>query len=62
VIARGDPIEPPLRVEVEGPPETDATALADELARILNAQFEVIRLDPGSLPVSEQKTPVVRRT
>jgi hypothetical protein len=62
VIAAGDPIEPPLRVEVEGPTEIDTEALAGELARTLGAQFEVIRLDPGSLPVSEHKTPIVRRT
>jgi phenylacetate-coenzyme A ligase PaaK-like adenylate-forming protein len=61
VIASGDPIEPPLRVEVEAPAELDTAALAGELHRTLGAQFEVIRLDPGTLPVSEHKTPVVRR-
>jgi phenylacetate-CoA ligase len=62
VVATGDPIEPPLRVEVEAPAELDTQAIAEELERTLRAQFEVIRLDPGSLPVSEHKTPVVRRT
>jgi phenylacetate-CoA ligase len=61
VIASGDPIEPPLRVEVEAAAELDTAALAGELHRTLGAQFEVIRLDPGTLPVSEHKTPVVRR-
>ena len=62
VLATGVPIEPPLRFEVEGPTGTDVAALATELGQRLNAQFEVIRLDPGSLPVSEHKTPVVHRT
>ena len=62
VVATGDPIVPPLRVEVEAPPGTDLAAVAGELHRTLRAPFEVIRLDPGSLPVSEHKTPLVRRT
>jgi phenylacetate-CoA ligase len=62
VVASGDPIEPPLRVEVEAPPGVDTSALADELRATLRTSFEVIRLDPGSMPVAETKTPVVRRT
>jgi phenylacetate-CoA ligase len=62
VVATGDPIVPPLRVEVEAAPGTDLGPVADELHRTLRAPFEVIRLDPGSLPVSELKTPLVRRT
>ena len=61
VIATGDPIEPPLRVEVEAPPGTDTDSVAGRLARTLNARFDVIRLDHGSLPVSEHKTPLVER-
>jgi phenylacetate-CoA ligase len=62
VVAAGDPIEPPLRVEVEAPPGVDTAALAAELRATLRTSFEVIRLDPGSMPVTETKTPVVRRT
>ena len=61
VIASGDPIEPPLRVEVESPPRTDTDSVAGQLERTLNARFHVIRLDHGSLPVSEHKTPLVHR-
>jgi phenylacetate-coenzyme A ligase PaaK-like adenylate-forming protein len=61
VVANGDPIEPPLVVEVEGPPATDTAGLAAELHRRLGAQFEVVRLDPQTLPVAEHKTPVVER-
>jgi phenylacetate-CoA ligase len=61
VIARGDPIEPPLRVEVEAPPGTDTASVAGRLERTLNARFDVVRLDRGSLPVSEHKTPLVER-
>jgi phenylacetate-CoA ligase len=61
VIASGDPIEPPLRVEVEAPPGTDTESVAGQLERSLNARFEVTRLNHGSLPVSEHKTPLVER-
>jgi phenylacetate-CoA ligase len=61
VVASGDPIEPPLVVEVEAPPATDTTALAAELHSRLGAQFEIVRLDPQTLPVAEHKTPVVER-
>jgi len=61
VVANGDPIDPPLVVEVEGPPATDIAALAAELHGRLGARFEVVRLDPQTLPVAEQKTPVVER-
>jgi phenylacetate-CoA ligase len=61
VVASGDPIEPPLRVEVEAPPGTDTDSVAGQLQGTLNARFEVIRLDRGTLPVSEQKTPLVHR-
>jgi phenylacetate-CoA ligase len=62
VVAAGDPIRPPLRVEVEAPAGVDLAAITEELHRTLRAPFEVIRLDPGTLPVSEHKTPLVRRT
>jgi phenylacetate-CoA ligase len=61
VIASGDPIEPPLRVEVEAAPGTDTESVAGQLERSLNARFDVTRLDRGSLPVSEHKTPLVER-
>jgi len=61
VIASGDPIEPPLRVEVEAPPGTDTHSVVAQLEHTLNARFEVIRLDHGTLPVSEHKTSLVHR-
>jgi phenylacetate-CoA ligase len=61
VIAEHDPIEPPLAVEVEGPETIDTGAIAAELHDRLGAQFEVVRLDPGTLPVAEHKTPLVER-
>jgi hypothetical protein len=61
VVAERDPIEPPLVVEVEGPETIDAAAIAAELHDRLGAQFEVVRLDPGTLPVAELKTPLVER-
>jgi phenylacetate-CoA ligase len=61
VVAERDPIEPPLVVEVEGPEAIDTAAIATELRGRLGAQFEVVRLDPGTLPVAEHKTPLVER-
>ncbi|MEA2124828.1 MAG: phenylacetate-CoA ligase [Solirubrobacteraceae bacterium] len=61
VLASGDPIVPPLRVEVEAPPEADLGALAGDLRSRLGATFEVVRLNPGTLPISELKTPLVER-
>jgi phenylacetate-CoA ligase len=61
VVAERDPIEPPLVVEVEAPPEADTARIAAELHDRLGARFEVIRLDPGTLPVAEHKTPLVER-
>ncbi len=59
VVATGDPIVPPLRVEVET--DADLGDLAERLRQALRAPFEVVRLNPGTLPVSEQKTPLVER-
>ena len=59
VVATGDPIVPPLRVEVESRTELDG--LAERLRAALGAQFEVVRLNPGTLPVAEHKTPLVER-
>ena len=59
VVATGDPIAPPLRVEVES--DRDVEGLAERLHRALGAQFEVVRLNPGTLPVAEHKTPLVER-
>jgi phenylacetate-CoA ligase len=61
VVAERDPIEPPLVVEVEAADATDTAAIARELHDRLGAQFEVVRLDPGTLPVAEHKTPLVER-
>jgi phenylacetate-CoA ligase len=61
VVAESDPIEPPLVVEVEGPETIDTAAIAAELHARLGAQFEVVRLDPGTLPIAEHKTPLVER-
>jgi phenylacetate-CoA ligase len=62
VVAEGDPVEPPLRVYVEAPPDVDLSAVAGGLHATLRARFEVIRLEPGSLPRAEQKTRIVYRT
>jgi phenylacetate-CoA ligase len=61
VLAQSDPIEPPLVVEVEGPETIDTAAIAANLRERLGAQFEVVRLDPGTLPIAEHKTPLVER-
>jgi phenylacetate-CoA ligase len=62
VVAEGDPIVPPLRVFVEGPPGVDLDRVTAELEDALRARFAVTRLDPGSLPVAEHKTRIVHRT
>jgi phenylacetate-CoA ligase len=62
VVADGDPVEPPLRLYVEAPPEADLGPVAGELHDALRARFEVTRVEPGSLPRVEQKTRVVYRT
>ncbi len=59
VVATGDPIIPPLRVEIETSAPIDH--LPGLLQAALNAQFEVVRLNPGTLPVAEHKTPLVER-
>ena len=59
VVVTGDPIVPPLRVEVET--DRDVDGLAERLRGALGAQFEVVRLNPGTLPVAEHKTPLVER-
>jgi len=63
VVADGDPIEPPLRVYVEVPPDApaDLPGLEQELRRALGASFDLRRLDPGTLPVAEHKTRTVYR-
>jgi len=62
VVAEGDPIDPPLRVYVEAPPELDLDAVRERLHAALRARFAVVRLEPGSLPVAEHKTRTVHRT
>jgi phenylacetate-CoA ligase len=62
VVAEGDPIVPPLRLYVEAPAQVDLNGLANRLHEELGARFEVARLEPGSLPVAEQKTRIVHRT
>jgi phenylacetate-CoA ligase len=62
VVAEGDPIVPPLRVYVEAPAQVDLDAVARRLHEGLGARFDVARLEPGSLPVAEQKTRIVHRT
>jgi phenylacetate-CoA ligase len=61
VVAERDPIEPPLVVEVEGADTIETAPIAAELHDRLGAQFEVVRLDPGTLPIAEHKTPLVER-
>ena len=62
VVAEGDPIDPPLHVYVEAPPELDLDAISDRLHTALRTRFAVARLEPGSLPIAEQKTRIVHRT
>ena len=62
VVVRGDPIAPPIEVYVEAPAQTDLASVEAELHGALRARFAVRRLEPGSLPVAEQKTRLVHRT
>jgi hypothetical protein len=62
IVAEGDPIVPPLHVYVEAPAGVELDEVTRELEDALHARFEVIRLDPGSLPVAEHKTRIVHRT
>ena len=56
IVADGDPIVPPLHVYVEG------TADAERLKAVLRTDVLVHELEPGSLPIAEQKTAKVFRT
>ena len=62
VVAEGDPVEPPLRVYVEAPPDVNLARIAAQLHDALRARFALTRLEPGSLPVAEHKTRIVHRT
>jgi phenylacetate-CoA ligase len=62
VVAEGDPLRPPLQVYVEAPAQVGLEAVAGRLHSALNTRFAVTRLEPGSLPVAEQKTRIVHRT
>ncbi len=62
VVARGDPIAPPIEVYVEAPAQTDLAAVEVKLQDALRARFAVTRLEPGSLTVAEHKTRLVHRT
>jgi hypothetical protein len=62
VVAEGDPVVPPLRVYVEAPADADLAGVTEELEDALRARFTITRLEPGSLPVAEHKTPIVHRT
>jgi phenylacetate-CoA ligase len=62
VVAQGDPVVPPLRLYVEAPMDLDLSGVTERLHAALRARFEVTRLEPGSLPVAEQKTRIVHRT
>jgi phenylacetate-CoA ligase len=62
IVAEEDPIVPPLRVYVEAPADVELDGVTSELQDKLRARFEVMRLDPGSLPVAEHKTRIVHRT
>jgi phenylacetate-CoA ligase len=61
VVADGDPISPPLRVFVEAGSDADLDGVADALGRELRAGFEVVRLEPGVLPIAEHKRKTVYR-
>ena len=62
VVAEGDPIDPPVEVYVEAPPELELDGLRERLHEALRARFAVARLEPGSLPIAEHKTRIVHRT
>jgi phenylacetate-CoA ligase len=62
VVAEGDPVVPPLHVYVEAPQAVDLAGVTDRLHAALRTRFAVTRLEPGSLPVAEQKTRIVHRT
>src|SRR3954454_21004613 len=63
LVADGDPISPPLRLYVEtADAARDLAAVAHELRARLRAQFDVVALAPGTLPVGEHKTRIVYRT
>ena len=62
VVAEGDPIVPPLRVYVETVEDLELEDVTAELQDTLRARFTLTRLEPGSLPVAEQKTRIVHRT
>jgi phenylacetate-CoA ligase len=62
VVARGDPVTPPVEVYVEAPAQTDLAPVEAKLHTTLRARFAVTRLEPGSLPVAEHKTRLVHRT
>jgi phenylacetate-CoA ligase len=62
IVAEGDPIVPPLQLYVEAAPDVELDGLTGELEAALRARFAVTRLEPGSLPVAEQKTRIVHRT
>jgi phenylacetate-CoA ligase len=62
VVADGDPVEPPLRLYVEAPANFDLAGVEGRFHNALRVRFEVTRLEPGSLPVAEQKTRIVHRT
>jgi len=62
VVAEGDPVEPPLRVYVEAPPDVNLARIAAQLHDALRARFALTRLEPASLPVAEHKTRIVHRT
>lgn len=63
VVALGDPIVPPLRIYVEAAPSLAGTlpGVAEDLRRALGAAVELRRVEPGALPVAEQKTRIVYR-
>ena len=62
IVARGDPVEPPVEVYVEAQPQTELEPVGAELHAALRARFAVTRLEPGSLPAAEHKTRIVHRT
>jgi phenylacetate-CoA ligase len=62
VVAEGDPVEPPLRLYVEGPAHVDLGGLEERLHSALRVRFAVTRLERGSLSVAEHKTRIVYRT
>ena len=62
VVAEGDPIRAPVHIYVEAGAGVDLGTAQARMRRELRADFRLVALAPGSLPVEEHKTRTVYRT